>query len=287
VAAGERLASLDRTAIDAAAMAADSRAAQAAAELSRQRTLLRQGWVSTARVESAEAAARAAEADRTAARFTQRLASILAPADGIVLARLAEPGQTLAAGTPVILLGEFASGFVLRVPLSAADVAGLERGVSATVFFPDGAASPMAARIIEIAGHADPHTGTFQVEFSLPDDGALRSCLIANVQLPRRRSSGPLMVPVSALFAARADEGFVWRFDPASRKVVAAMVTIGAITNRGVEVQFGLVRGDLVVAAGVDRLIEGQRVQPVQTQGSATSSAAVPKPSAAPVSPAP
>jgi multidrug efflux pump subunit AcrA (membrane-fusion protein) len=85
-----------------------------------------------------------------------------------VLARLAEPGQTVAAGTPVILLGEFSSGFVLRVPLSAADAAGLQRGVSANVVFRDGAAPPMAARVIEIAGRADPRTGTFQVEFALP-----------------------------------------------------------------------------------------------------------------------
>jgi len=106
VAAGQLLASLDRTAIDAAAAAADSRAGQAMAELDRQRALLQQGWVSKARVEAAEAAARAAEADRTAARFEQRFAVIAAPADGIVLGRLAEPGQTLAAAAPVILLGE-------------------------------------------------------------------------------------------------------------------------------------------------------------------------------------
>jgi len=265
VAAGQLLASLDRTAIDAAAVSADSRASQASAELARQRSLMKQGWVAQARVESAEAAARAADADRAAARFTQRFATISAPAGGIVLARLAEPGQTLAAGTPVILLGEFASGFVLRVPLSAADAAGLERGASARVEFRDGAAPPMAARVIEIAGRADPRTGTFQVEFALPADAALRSGLIADVQLPRTRSAAPLLVPASALFAARADEGFVWRFDPDTRKVSSAMVAIGSVSDRGVEVLSGLARGDLIVGAGVDRLIEGQLVQPVQT----------------------
>lgn len=280
VAAGALLASLDRTAIDAAAVSADARASQAAAELSRQRALLRQGWVSKARVEAAEAAARAAGADRTAARFTQRFATIAAPAEGIVLARLAEPGQTLAAGAPVILLGEFASGFVLRVPLSAAQVAGLERGVSATVQFRDGAAPSMAARAIEIAGRADPRTGTFQVEFALPASPALRSGLIADVRLPQTRNAAPLIVPASALFAARADEGFVWRFDPATRKVASVMVTIGAVTDSGVEVHSGLVRGDRIVGAGVDRLIEGQRVQPVQTQ------AAVPSAAIAPAGPA-
>ncbi len=264
VRSGQLLASLDRTAIDASAVSADARARQATADLSRQRILLEQGWISKARVEAAEAAARAADADRTAARFTQRFSTIAAPADGVVLARLAEPGQMLSAGTPVLLVGEFASGFVLRVPLSAAAVAGLAEGAPAQVVFRDGAASPMAARVIEIAGRAEPRTGTFQVELALPADPALRSGLIADVELPAARSAAPLMVPASAVFSARADEGFVWRYDPAAGEVVAALVTIGAVSDQGIEVFSGLAQGDLIVGAGVDRLIEGQRVKPVR-----------------------
>lgn len=265
VPAGRMLAELDRTAIDAASISADARARQAAAELARQRELQRQGWVAKARVESAEATARAADADRSAARFSQRFATISAPAAGVVLARLAEPGQTLSAGTPVVLLGEFGSGFVLRVPVVAGDMAGLARGDGAAVRFRDGAAPPMAARIVEIAGRADPRTGTFQVEFALPAHPALRSGLIADVSLPRRGAAGPVSIPVTAVFAARADEGFVWRYDRASRKVTAQMVRLGAVTPTGVEVLSGLARGDIIVAAGVDRLIEGQKVIAVQT----------------------
>lgn len=265
VRAGQLLADLDRTAIDAASVSADARARQAAAELARQKELLRQGWVAKARVESAEAAARAADADRSAARFSQRFATIAAPTAGVVLARLAEPGQTLSAGTPVVILGEFGSGFVLRAPMAAGDMAGLARGEAATVSFRDGAAPPMAARVIEIAGRADPRTGTFQVEFGLPADPALRSGLIADVRMPRRGSAGPLVIPATAVFAARADEGFVWRFDRASGKVGARMVQLGKVTPDGVEVREGLARGDFIVAAGVDRLVEGQRVKPVQT----------------------
>jgi RND family efflux transporter MFP subunit len=265
VRSGQVLADLDRTAIDAASVSADARARQAAAELQRQKQLLREGWVAKARVESAEAAARAADADRSAARFSQRFATITAPAGGVVLARLAEPGQTLSAGTPVILLGEFGSGFVLRVPMAAGDMAGLSRGESAAVSFRDGAAPPLSARIIEIAGRADPRTGTFQVEFGLPAHPSLRSGLIADVNLPRRNAAGPVVIPATAVFAARADEGFVWRYDQPSRKVAARLVELGKVTREGVEVRAGLARGDLIVAAGVDRLIEGQRVKPVQT----------------------
>ncbi len=262
VRAGQMLAGLDRTAIDAAAVSADARASQATAELRRQRELNRAGWVSKARVEAAEATARAAEAERSGAQFTRRFASINAPAAGVVLARLAEPGQTLPAGTPVVILVEFGSGFVLRVPLGAGDAAGLARGQAATVRFRDGAAPAMAARIIEMAGRADEATGTFQIEFALPAHPALRSGLIADVELPRPAGAGALRIPASALFAVRADEGFVWMLDPRTGKVAARLVKLGPVSAGGVDVASGLRAGEFIVGAGVDRLIEGQSVRP-------------------------
>jgi RND family efflux transporter MFP subunit len=268
VVAGHRLAALDGTAIDAAVLSADARANQANAELRRQQELFRRGWVAKARVEAAEATARGADAERSGARFNQRFATITAPSAGVVLARLAEPGQTLSAGTPVVVLGEFSSGFVLRVPLSAGEVAGLQPGMAGEVRFRDSAAPPMAARVIEVAGRADERTGTFQVELALPAHPALRSGLIADVRLGRAGPAAPLRVPATALFAARADEGFVWRFDAATKKVRAQLVELGAVSSEGVEILSGLAAGDLIVGAGVDRLIEGQRVKPVQTVAS-------------------
>lgn len=263
---GQLLATLDRTAIDAQVQSASMRLRQADAELRRQRQLNAQGWVSKARVESAEAAAETARSDLSGARFTQRFATIAAPTAGVILTRSAEPGQTLQAGTPVVVLGEFASGFVLRVPLPAGRVAGLARGQEAEVTFRDGAAPPMAGRIIEIAGRADPGTGTFQVELALPAHPALRSGLIADMALPGDSSGGRVSIPATALFGARADEGFVWVIDPRTRRIRARLVQIGRVTPDGVELVSGLARGEQIVAAGVDRLIEGALVAPVQTR---------------------
>ena len=68
-------------------------------------------------------------------------------------------------------------------------------------------------------------------------------------------AAGRVAIPASALFAARAGEGFVWRYDRGSGKVAARMVSLGQVTPTGVEVTGGLARGDLIVAGGVDRLV--------------------------------
>lgn len=264
VAAGQLLASLDRSAIDATVAAAAADQARARADLQRQRTLMKQGWVTKARLETAEAVAQAADAQMTGARFQQQFSTIRAPSAGVILQRLAEPGQTLGAGTPVLLLGEFSSGHVLRVGVGAGDIADLQPGQPADIRFRDGAAPATRGTVIEVSGRADPATGTFRVEFALPAGAAFRSGMIAEARwAARTRGAGTLTVPASALFAARADEAFVWRLDPPSGRIGARLVKIGATRDRGVDVLSGLAPGDRVVAAGVDRLVEGQRVKPV------------------------
>ncbi len=261
VRAGQQLAQLDRTAIDASAIAADTRARQTASEALRQQDLYKKGWVTKSRVESADATAEAARAEQSSARFAQRFATITAPSAGMILQRLAEPGQTIAAGTPALVLGEYSSGFVLRVRLSAAQVAGIRSGQSAHITFRDGAAPSTTGRIVEISGRADPRTGTFQVELALPANPALRSGQIADVGLAASGAGDTIVIPSTSLFAARADEGFVWRFDRASETATAQMVRLGAVTGSGIEVASGLARGDLIVASGVDRIVAGQKLK--------------------------
>lgn len=264
VRAGSLLALLDTRTIDAEVAAARADLARARAERDRQRKLLAEGWVAQARVDAAEAAAGAAAAALERALFAQKNSRIVAPADGVILARRAEPGQTVAAGEAVLVLGEARSGHVMRVPLTAAEVAGLEVGTPVDVRFPSGEAPAMAGRVIEIAGRADERTGTFQLEVALPAHPALRSGLIGRVAIARPQpgaTPAPLVVPATSLFAARAGEAFVWRLDPANGRVKATLVRIGEVGPGGVVIENGLAAGDRIVRTGVDRLTDGARVR--------------------------
>jgi RND family efflux transporter MFP subunit len=276
VRAGQLLAALDAQALDSDVAAAELAVRQAEEELGRQRRLLAEGWIARARVDQQEAAVGAARAQRDAARFRQRYARIVAPADGVVLRRLAEPGQTLAAGTPVLVLGEFRDGFVLRVPLTGEEVASLRMGQPARVRLAGGGPAELRGQVVEIAGRADERTASFRVEVALPPDPALRSGLIAEARFePLARDPDavprPLSVPASALFAARADEGFVWRLEPERGALVARarMVRLGSVSARGVTVEAGLAPGDRIVARGADRLVEGMEVVPAAAAGGA------------------
>jgi membrane fusion protein, multidrug efflux system len=57
----------------------------------------------------------------------------------------------------------------------------------------------------------------------------------------------------------------VWRFDPVTKQVSLAPVTIGQYREDGVLVTSGVRDGDWIVAAGVHKLLPGQVVRPYES----------------------
>jgi RND family efflux transporter MFP subunit len=264
VGAGQVLARLDPTGIDAASAAARAEAARAAADLERLRKLAKEGWITQPRVESAEATAAAARARVDQTGFDVRFARIAAPTAGVVLRRAMEPGQMVTAGQPVLILGEFASGFVLRLPLTDGQLAVIRLGQPAQVTLPALGNVPVVATVSEIGARSDDRTGTFQVELRLPAQAGLRSGLIGTAAIRGATpvaTAGEVKIPATAVFAARADEGFVYVYDAATGTVSARMVGLGAVHDHGVAVTHGLAPGDKVVRSGVDRLSDGMKVR--------------------------
>ncbi|MBV8972027.1 MAG: efflux RND transporter periplasmic adaptor subunit [Sphingomonadaceae bacterium] len=260
VVAGQPLARLDVTSLDAAVASAKAEAVRAEADRRRMAALIVDGWVTRSRLESAESTAAAARARATQAGFDERLGRIAAPSAGVVLKRAAEPGQMVAAGAPVLTVGEVASGYVLRLPLSDAEVAGIRLGQPAEVVLPTLSSAPVEAVVSEIAARGDDRTGTFQVELRLPPRPGLRSGLIGTARLARQGSGGPVVIPASAVVGARADEGVVYVYRP-DGTVAARVVQLGAVSDSAVAVTGGLAAGERVARIGVERLRDGMKVR--------------------------
>ena len=264
VARGQVLARLDPTGLDAAQSSAQAEAARANADYRRLEALFKKGWVTAQRLESARAAALAADARVQQTGFDVGLSVIRASASGTVLRRPAEPGQIVAPGATVLIIGEADSGHVLRLPVADADLGRIAVGQLATVVVPATGAAPMAARVSEIGARGDDGSGTFRVEVALPPRPGLKSGMIgkAVLRLPSvaTAASGAVLVPATAVFSARADEGFVYVHDAAAGAVRLRQVALGGIDDNAVTVTGGLRPGEMVVTSGPDRLRDGSKV---------------------------
>ena len=261
---GQMLAALDTTTVAADAARAGAERERAHAEYARSESLMKQGWITRPRLESARATMLAADAQVRASGFQRSNATIVAPGPGTVLARLAEPGQVVAAGTPVVIVGEEASGYILRIPLSDRDAARLTLGAAAQITLAALNNDVIVGRVIEIAGRADKATGTFAVEIALPDDKRLRSGQIGDAKIVASGvGATTIAVPPGAVFGPRAGEALVYIVDVAASRVHLRKITIGEATDEGIRVTGGIRAGEWVAASRVDRLTNGMKIAPI------------------------
>ncbi|MEZ5479904.1 MAG: efflux RND transporter periplasmic adaptor subunit [Thiolinea sp.] len=126
----------------------------------------------------------------------------IAPFEGIILQKMAEVGDTVQPGQPLLRFG-----FVKYKRLQADVPSGLVGNITEGMVVPariDGAAETMA-KVSQIYPVADPERHTVTVKFDLPVDVTAAPGMYAEVYLPdNTRSSDVVVIPRSALLTGRS-----------------------------------------------------------------------------------
>jgi len=257
---GDALAELDQTEMDSAVARATHASEKADRDLARAQALYADDVATLEQVQDAKTAAEIARADLTATRFNSRWTRIVAPADGVVLRRLAEPSELVQAGAPVLVIGDLASGWVVHAAVSDRDVVRLVVGDPAELAFDAFPGATFAAHVQRISTASDPLTGTYDVELAA-DAASERFVqgLVAKVLLRPRSDSGVrLWLPVAALLEADGDHAkvFVVEQTHAERREIR----IGELVGDQIEVREGLAAGERVVTEGAAWLEDGAGV---------------------------
>lgn len=243
--------------------AAEAEAVRADADAKRFATLIRTDAVSRASYDSALAAQRSTAANLEAARAAaaqaineRSYALLIADSDGIVTDVVAQPGQVVAAGTPVVKLARAGPREALvSVPETA--LAGLPRTGTARVY---GVAAPVSAALREVSGSADPLTRTYAARFLLGGDRASAPLgATVTVTLPATEAA-TFDVPLAALHDAGSGPG-VWVVGHGD-KVSFRRVTVVRFGEEAATLDAdALEAGTRVVALGAQLLREGEPVR--------------------------
>lgn len=270
VALSAREASEQAAAAERAVAAAQAVALRATADENRQSGLVASGSLSPqafdatraavelARADLAAAQARAAASRAAAGRAANQrgYATLLAEAEGIVTDLLAEPGEVVAAGQPVLRLARAGSrDVVVLVPEGLR--ATLPREGQAVII---ASGQSLPARLRELSAAADPRTRSFEARYALSGGEALLPGMTARLEFrPASGAAGPVSVPLAAVIERGKGPG-VWVIGK-DRKVALRPVRLGAVTDDQVEVTAGLRAGETVVALGAHLLSNGQKVR--------------------------
>jgi RND family efflux transporter MFP subunit len=233
----------------------------AAGEARRLQRLRDEGLATDA--ESLAAAAQAA----TLAQLRDSLASrtgagrevvLRAARDAIVDSLAVQPGDLLAAGTPVARLG-YEHGLQARIGLEVDDALRVAAGAPARVRLPQSAATPLAGLVTSIERRLDKDTHLAAASIALPADAGLMAGVAVEGRVVVATHSG-LAVPVGAL--VHDDDAlavYVVKDGKAQRRVV----TVGIDDGAYVELLSGVAAGESVVVVGNHELVDGMAVRPV------------------------
>lgn len=271
--AGEVLAQLDPEDYKLAAQAAAAQKAAALtnrdlalADFNRFKSLRDQNFISGAELERRDAALKAAQAqlDQAQAQLSGQgnqsaYTSLVADVSGVITSIEAEPGQVVAAGTPVVRIAQDGPrDVVFAVPEDK--VASIKVGSEVVVRMWSSTAQ-FKGQVREVAASADPVTRTFTVKVSLDgkDTPALGTTVTVVPQAFDRSGIQVVKLPTSA-FRQDGKTSAVWVLDTASMTVKLQPVVIATADGNEVVVTSGLQPGMQVVVAGVHVLSPGQKV---------------------------
>lgn len=259
---GDILAALDPRDVDAQYRQAQETADKAARDLARARKLHSNGYASDAALQDAEAQAKMTRAAAQAAQSNRGYATIVAPADGVVLKRHVEANGVVAAGTPVLTLSDDSEAYALSVGLPDRDALRVRLGDPATILFDAYPNQAFAASVTEIGADADPRTGTYVVKLRLDAAiGALKSGLVGRAAItPVHQPPSALAIPVDAILDGHGDEALVFVVDPVDGIARKTRIGVGRISGQLVAVTKGLKEGDAVVVDGAGYLSDGEKV---------------------------
>ncbi|NLF39943.1 efflux RND transporter periplasmic adaptor subunit [bacterium] len=198
---------------------------------------------------------------------------LVAPYAGHAARRYIETRQNVQPKQAVLLLQDIMRlKITVNIPeqdLARGKGAQLEKAVEkarATATLPALPGRTFDLKLHEVSLTADPDTRTYAATFTMhaPTNALVMPGMTANVTLPfSPDGSVPLesiAVPATAVFSAPSGTSCVWLVNMTDMTVHQQPVVLGDMAGSGVSILGGLAQGDTIVAAGTDRLSEGQKV---------------------------
>jgi RND family efflux transporter MFP subunit len=255
---GQLLAKLDTADAEARRRLAVAGYQKAKRDLERAQRLAGVGAATVSGSEDAQTQYELSTANVTLANDIIHRSRLVAPVAGTVFRRLAEPGEAVPGGAPVLLVDETEMP-VVRAGVTGRDLERVTVGARASGVVEGG--TRIALRVQSIAPTPDPSDGLYAVELIAEPAPASRPGALVDVTVEEGRPA-IIRVPLAAL-VHRQDRywAFVVEGPPTEPVAHARPLELGDVVGDEVVVRGGLHRGERIVTEGAYFLRNGQAVQ--------------------------
>lgn len=225
-------------------------------------------------VQTKAARVKAAEAQLAESRARLNRAEIRAPADGIVLTRTAEVGQTATPGGPALFRLGRGGEIEMRGQVSEQDLPKLKIGQPALVRI-TGLPDAFEGNVRLLGAVIDPQTRLGEIRVALKPDPNLRPGAFARGEVVTGREQRPVLPQTAVL--SDGTQNYVMVVG-AGDTVVRKPVMIASTGPRGVVIASGLTGAERVITTAGPFLREGEKVRVADAKGAAGAAPATTKP---------
>jgi membrane fusion protein (multidrug efflux system) len=206
-----------------------------------------------------------AEANVEVAKNGLSLTELRAPVAGVVFQRIAEPGEAVVPGAPVLLVDE-TDRTLINVGVTEQELSRVRVGNTAEVVVKVSGAT-LQAKVVSIAPAPGSADGLYKVQLrpGEADEARIKPGALVEVHLSVLAGASDIHVPLEAV-VHRRDKDWVLRVEGQAKETVARLqlVTVGRSAGRGVYVTSGLQGGERIVAEGAFFLEDGRAVRVVE-----------------------
>lgn len=207
-------------------------------------------------VARAEARLRQTQEASRAAGAMADYTKIVAPISGVIVAKQADLGSTVFPGQPLMTIDDEGS-YQLELAIPESQVRAVHTGTAVQVQI-DATGSNFAARVTEVVPTSDPASRTYTAKVAIPQKG-VRSGMFGRGSIALGSTIKGVRIPRNAVFERGALTA-VWAVG-ADEIVRMRLVKTGRIQGDSVEILSGLADGDRIVTGGMEKAVDGGKLQ--------------------------
>jgi len=266
VRSGQLLATTNQTEISAQVQQVKLSYQKAERDYARASKLYRDSVATLEQMQNAKTALQVAGQQLDAVKFNQNYSEIRATSNGFVLRKLANDGQVVGPGTPVLQInGANQSKWILKVGLSDAQWSILKIGDQATITTDALPNQSFQAKVTRKAEGIDAQSGTFGVELTLMENNikGLAAGLFGKATIIPTKSVSSFMIPYDALLDGGENEGYVFITND-HKTAQKVRVQLGAIQNDKISISGGLENATSLIISGSAYLTDGSKIKVVR-----------------------
>jgi RND family efflux transporter MFP subunit len=267
---GQLLATLNLTEIDASLQQAQLANEKANRDLQRLTNLFNDSVATLEQIQNAKTTRDLVAQQLNTARFNRQYSEIRAEANGFVLRKLANEGQLITAGNPVLQTnGAGSVKWILRAGITDKQWNAVKTGDPAEIIVPSHSGQTLPGRVTRKSESVDPSNGLFSIDITLDGNqpgkigaGMFGNGVIVSGNDPGTEKSGPQTwsVPYEALLDGDGSSGFVFVTND-SKTAQKMKVVISGVEKDHVIISQGLENTKLLIVSGSAYLTDKSSIQ--------------------------